>query len=279
MIKLACMTLPYSKLPFERALEGISRAGYRYVAFGLPHAGIDVPDENDDQAIPTLQRLFFKYSLEPVMLIGNQQFKPGEPIERARKRLQTAKSLGIREVISVGAGSYRAFPTELLPIEEYQQKHRDFVQQYQKVAQEAEALDMIVTIKPHTGNTGTASLILDTLEQIGSPFVRASYDPGNVQFYEGISAKEDLRKIAEITYSIIAKDHRGAQANIDFPVPGTGDVDFRAIFHDMKNASFAGNIVVERVDGPADPDLIDQRMLESRLSLEQLLQETGLLID
>jgi len=33
----ACMTLPYSGFPLERALTGIKSAGYRYVAWGVKH--------------------------------------------------------------------------------------------------------------------------------------------------------------------------------------------------------------------------------------------------
>ena len=35
--QLACMTLPYSNFPLERALKGIASAGYRYVAWGTTH--------------------------------------------------------------------------------------------------------------------------------------------------------------------------------------------------------------------------------------------------
>ena len=35
--QIACMTLPYSAFPLERALSGIKSAGYRYVAWGVSH--------------------------------------------------------------------------------------------------------------------------------------------------------------------------------------------------------------------------------------------------
>ena len=44
--QLACMTLPYSAFPLERALSGIKEAGFRYVAWGTSHqesAGQRVP--------------------------------------------------------------------------------------------------------------------------------------------------------------------------------------------------------------------------------------------
>src|SRR5687768_8236486 len=35
--QIACMTLPYSAFPLERALTGIKSAGYEYVAWGTSH--------------------------------------------------------------------------------------------------------------------------------------------------------------------------------------------------------------------------------------------------
>ena len=35
--QLACMTLPYRSVTFDRALKGIKGAGYRYVALGTTH--------------------------------------------------------------------------------------------------------------------------------------------------------------------------------------------------------------------------------------------------
>src|SRR4051794_20812727 len=35
--QIACMTLPYSRFPLERALEGIQAAGYRFIAWGTTH--------------------------------------------------------------------------------------------------------------------------------------------------------------------------------------------------------------------------------------------------
>jgi sugar phosphate isomerase/epimerase len=225
--------------------------------------------------VPELQRLFAAYKLEPVMLSGFRQFAPGQPLERALRCLQTAKDLGIKEVLSAGTWNYRAFPDEPLPEADAERMHREYIAQYKQVGAMAEALDMIVTVKPHSGNTATAAHIMQTLRQIGSPNIRAGYDPGNVHYYEGIDAEADFRQIAGQAYSIIAKDHRGAKADLDFPVPGTGDVGFPGMFRMLRAAGFEGTVMVERVDGPNDPELIDRRLSETRRNLRQLLVNAG----
>lgn len=279
MIKLACMTLPYAAHPLERALEGISKAGYRYVAFGLAHAGSEVIDESDPASIARLQELFAQYALQPVMLVSTNQLAPGQPVSRIKARLQVAKQLGIQEIISLGTWNYRKFPDEPISDAEMEPVNNAFVEQFKIVAEEAAKLDLLVTIKPHCGNTATASHLIDTLDQIGSPFVEASYDPGNVEFYEGLVSHKDFSLVAGRTASIIAKDHRGERAHLEFPVPGTGDVDFANIFEAWKKAGRGGNVVVERVDGPTDAESIDQRMKDSRIQLEQLLRVAGFTLE
>src|SRR5258707_8904290 len=35
--QIACMTLPYSQFPMNRAIQGIARAGFRHIAWGTTH--------------------------------------------------------------------------------------------------------------------------------------------------------------------------------------------------------------------------------------------------
>ena len=280
MATLACMTLPYTPHSFERALEGIAAAGYKYISFGLPHAGTDVPDETDADAGAKLKVLFERYGVQPIQLIANAQFAPGQPIERALKRIQLAQELNIPEILTVGAGGYKRFPDELLPAEEMAQKHKEFVEQYQRVAEAALPYDVTITIKPHTGNTATAKDVMQTLSDINAPNVQGSYDPGNVQFYEGVNGALDFPQMAKSTFSIIAKDHHGARANPDFPIPGTGDVDFVQIFKDWRDAGGNGNVVIERIDGPGEPNpaVIDERVAKSYDSVKDLMKKAGMIV-
>lgn len=275
MIKIVCFTLPYSKLPFERALEGIARAGYRYVAFGLPHAGVDVPNEQDEDAIPQLQKLFSDYSLEPVLLVGTKQFYIEEPMERAIRRLQFAKQLNIKEVMSSGTKGYRRFPDEPWTPAESASQHTAFVEKFKRIAAEAAALDRIVTLKPHGGNTGVGRVLSQTLQEIGSSHVRASYDPGNVHYYEGGDAATDFPVVADLTYSICAKDHQGKKGVRNFPMVGEGDVDFPFIFRTWKEAGGSGSVIIEKVGTSENAEELDHYLLEARINLERLLDEAG----
>jgi len=280
MIKLACMTWPYTGYSFERALQGIAGAGYRYVAFGLPHEGKQIPESGDEAEAAEIVRQLDRFGLKAAMLVGTPWIAPGQPVERAARLFAFARMVGADEVISLGTWGFRQFPDEPFDAGERTAADEEFAAQLRLVAVEAERAGVTVTLKPHTGNTATADVLKRTLASIGSPAVKASYDPGNVSYYEGIDPAEDFTAIADQTVSIIAKDHRGARGNVDFPIPGRGDVDFAAIFRTLRTNGFAGPVVVERLDGtdsgPLSADELDRRIADARSELVKLLADAGL---
>jgi sugar phosphate isomerase/epimerase len=271
--------LPYHAHPFERALEGIARAGYRYVGFGTKHQGAPVPDEGDKEEGKRLQALFRQYGLEPVVLFAHSQFHPDLPIERAVRMLEIAHELNIPEVNTLSFWGYRRFPDEPLPQEEYDALNERYVARYRELAGIAEKLGVTITIKPHTGNSATGPILLDTLRRIGSPFVKACYDPGNVGYYEGLDPEDDFPAVAAETVSFVAKEQgtRG-KACYDFSVPGEGAYDFLAMFKLMRVHGFDGPVIVEKLDRdgkPLDVEEIDRRAERARQNLERLLAEAG----
>ncbi|TMV48443.1 sugar phosphate isomerase/epimerase [Paenibacillus mesophilus] len=277
-VKLACMTFPYNKYPLERALEGVAKAGFRYVSLGLPHDGKPAFNDGAEGEAERILRLLDKYGLEPVSWISTDALAPQHPIERARKRMDFVKALGVKELLSLGTTSYRRFPSEPISDEDMKPLNDAFAAKYRLVGEEAEKRGLVVTIKPHTGNTATAQVIADTLRTIGSPAVKASYDAGNVRFYEAIDPAEDFPAISSQTVSFIAKDHRGARAEADFPIPGEGDCNFPAMFAELKRVSFSGPVIVERLEGtggPASAEELDERVAKAKANLELMLEEAG----
>jgi sugar phosphate isomerase/epimerase len=280
--KLVCLTLPYAKFPLERAVSGIAEAGYRYVGLGWYHQGEDVLGADPDG--PSLRRcmdLCQDAGLAPVVTSGTGTGPPNRA-EKLKRRIDIAAALGAEVIQMGGVGGYRRFPQEPLEASEFDEAHGAFVADMEQVGPHAEDRGIVVALKPHTGNTATARHLADLLPQIGSPAVQACYDPGNVRFYEGISPEDDFPLIADRTYEIVAKDHRGPRAEADFPIPGGGDVDFARIFATARQAGFDGPVIVERVDGtggPYSPEEIDARVREARQNLERLIPAAGLTLE
>ena len=114
---------------------------------------------------------------------------------------------------------------------------------------------MTIAYKPHTGLTATAKECRELVDRADSPAVTISYDPGNVSFYEGVDPAGDLPVIADSVSSICVKDHVGARGNADFPNPGGGDVDWRAIVAALDAAGFEGPATVEKLVGDGIDEL------------------------
>ena len=75
--QIACMTLPYAEFSFERSLEGIRSAGYRYVAWGTRHREARGSERTElletDSPISRarmLARQCFDTGLEPIMMFS-----------------------------------------------------------------------------------------------------------------------------------------------------------------------------------------------------------------
>lgn len=281
-VKLACMSWIYSKHSFERALESIAATGYKYVSFGLPHEGKPAFEDGVAGEAERIAGLLARYGLKPVSLVSTNVLAPSQPLEKAIQRLDFAQAIGVDELLSLGTTSYARFPSEPKSEEEMKPLNEAFAEKYRRIGEEAGKRGIVVSIKPHTGNTATASVIAETLKTIGSPHIVGSYDPGNVRFYEGVEPSEDFPAIAAQTVSLVAKDHRGARAVLDFPIPGEGDVDFPTIFSTLRSVNFTGPVILERLDGLNGEfhagipiEALDERVRAARLNLERMLAEAG----
>lgn len=279
MAKIVCLTLPYHDSEFERSLEGIARAGYRYAAFGTEHCKQPVPNEEDAGEPARLRKLFDRYGLKPAVLFAHSQFHPDLPAERALRMLRIAHELEIPEVNTLGFWGYNRFPDVPLTRDEYESLNERFIVHYRGIAEEAGKLGITLTLKPHTGNTATGAVLMDTLRRIGSPHVKACYDPGNVGYYEGLDPETDLPAVVSETVSLVAKEQgsRG-QRNYDFSVPGEGAYDWAGMLRMLKEHGFDGPVIVEKLDKdgkPVSPEEIDRRAERARTNLERLLAEAG----
>lgn len=278
-ITVACRMVPYAKYSFERALAGVAAAGYRFVSFGNPtHQGVDVLAE--PMTAESLQSMLGRQGLTPIMLTGTSEFAVSQPLERALRRLDLAADLGVREVLSNGLCRLGPSGRDPVPDSALREDRQVFVEKYQKLAKEAQSRGVTITLKPHSGITATARHVAALIADIAAPNVKASYDPGNVQYYTGVRADVDLPHVIGDIYSLVAKDHRGEAFNPDFPLPGEGDVDFPSLLRQLAEAEFSGPIYVERVDGNPGAQLsaddIDQRVGQARQNLERLLSDQNL---
>src|SRR5262249_51627769 len=94
--QIACMTLPYSPFPMQRAVEGIARAGYHFVAWGTTHMeapgdrrpalALDAPPADAKQLAARCRGM----GLEPIMMFSTVQLEEPTAGEAHLRRIDQA---------------------------------------------------------------------------------------------------------------------------------------------------------------------------------------------
>lgn len=282
MVKLVCLTLPYSNYPLERGIEGVARAGYSYVGLGWSHEGEDTLGfDPDSPLVHRTKALCEQAGLTPVV-VGLGSTPARDNARYLMRRIDVCRTLGAKTIQMAGVGGYRRFPDEPLAPEVFRAAHEAYVADMKEAGTYAQERDIILAPKPHTGNTATAKHLARLLPEIDRLSVRACYDPGNVHYYEGISPEDDFPHIADQTCKLIAKDHIGPKAENNFPIPGEGDVDFERIFATAFESGFNGPVVIERVNGTGGDftaEEIDIRIRHARENVIDLLNSAGFSLD
>jgi sugar phosphate isomerase/epimerase len=279
--QLGCQTLPYRAHPMARALEGIRKAGYRYVMPYSTHQGQAVFTPSlAPAARAELRRQIRDAGLEPFMsFVGlAAEVRAPEGFKTYLGELDLAAEFGIRTVVGVGPWYYTKFPTVPKRARDWEKECDAYYAALERALRHAESLGVTITLKPHTGITATAKACLEVVKRVVSDRLKICWDAGNVSFYEGIHPDPDLPELAPQVKAVCIKDHLGGRAEANFPVPGSGQIDHDLMFRLLFGAGFRGPLGVERVDGKEDaskmpPELIDQRIAAARSYLVPLLDK------
>jgi sugar phosphate isomerase/epimerase len=269
MFELGAHTLPYRAYPFERALEGIARVGFRFVGVWNDHAGSPVvPPEAGAAAIDAVRRRIEAHGLVPRMAFRFPGAESGAAAQM-RRSIEVAAALGIPFLISAGPSPYagRTFDRRKRDMLFHREAEAYFAL-LREVAPSAERAGVTIVVKPHMGVTGTGADLADIVELIGHPAVRVCYDAGNIAYYEGLRPEEDVEACARYVRAVCIKDHRGPRAHVDFPVPGEGDVDHVRLFRTLLAAGFAGPALIERIDGLDSAAAVDAALAKAKAYLE-----------
>jgi len=107
--QIACMTLPYSQFPLQRALEGLKAAGYKHVAWGTTHkeSGGDksapvMPEDAPAAKSAELGKRCRDLGLEPLMMFSNIYPEHAKAMEVFKNRILQAKAAGMPHVLTFG---------------------------------------------------------------------------------------------------------------------------------------------------------------------------------
>jgi sugar phosphate isomerase/epimerase len=267
--QIACMTLPYSQFPLQRALDGIVRAGYRFVAWGTTHMegpgdrrpalAVDAPPADAKRLAGRCRDM----GLEPVMLFATVQLEQPDAVEAHLRRIEQAAAARVPFLLTFGrttAGQYDMFIGNL-----------------KRMAPVARSHGVTVVIKQHGGNTATGSNCARIVGEVGDDGLRICYDGGNVMDYEHVDPIPDIQHCWEKVRAFAIKDHRFTPRNQDCG-PGLGELDHYKLLMPVARTGLdmplaCENIFEPIVPRPFQPEGVDALARRAREFLEIVIRD------
>jgi sugar phosphate isomerase/epimerase len=248
-IELSCNTLNYAAFPFARALDGIARAGFRFVGVGATHEKVRYPNPRmSDVEVGALAAQFGERGLKVnSCLCFETHIGPPETVDIFKRELDILAALGCKRAIMGGPWYYTKWPTEIKAPDVWQRECDEFYGSMDRILPHAESLGIVICVKPHTGLVAHSGRVREVLARLKSPALRICWDAGNVSFYEGICPDLGLDKIAPSVRCLCLKDHKGLRANPVFPPLGEGNVDHDELFAVLAKGGFNDPMMIERL--------------------------------
>lgn len=259
-IELGCFTRPWGDCLLEEALAGIAGAGYTRV--GLPYLtpgrGV-LPLEVTDDDVSRLKAQVDSHGLTAQVAFGNPDVSlgPKKAAAEFRQQLEWARQLGIDFMVLTG--------------EEDPERYKAWFATVERSLDAARKLGISLLLKPHGGLSALAKDLLAAVERLRHPNFGICYDPGNIYYYTGQRAREDLPKVVEHVRAMCIKDEIGGKHGEVMITPGTGLVDFRRIFAILGEAGFRGPCWVECLGGRT-PEEITEEAQKARVFVTRLTE-------
>ena len=262
--QIACMTLPYGAFTVERAIEGIAKAGYKYVAFGNRHQGEDtIAVEAPPARMRDLARRARDAGTEPVMMFGVYYIEQPAAVETYKRRIEQAAAGHIPYILAFGSPSDPATDYSI------------WIRHLKEIGPLARAAGVTVVIKQHGGNTATGRQCARIVAEVADEGVRMFYDGGNTWFYPNVDPIPDLPSCAQYIRGIVIKDYRSTPKRTTCG-PGFGQIDHYQLLAPVAHTGLKMPMACETIwepytPRPDTPEKVDALARRTREYLEAVV--------
>jgi sugar phosphate isomerase/epimerase len=265
--QLAGMTITYSQFPMERALAGIRKAGFQYVAWGTTH-----PDANGkrtpiiDWREPAskarqIASICRNEGLTPVMMFSMVNLEAPDALEAHARRIDQAAEASIPFLLTFGRTERGLYDSAIKTL-----KHAGPL---------ARKAGLLVVIKQHGGNTATGADCSKIIRDVADEGVKMCYDAGNVLDYENNDPIADIQQCWRDVRAFCIKDHRNFPKDQDCG-PGFGEIDHYKLLTPVARTGLTmplafENIFEPLVARPATAEAVDALNRRAREYVESVI--------
>jgi sugar phosphate isomerase/epimerase len=260
---IGCFNRPWKdiKCDFDTTLAGTKEAGYKITGL-LTAAGADsfVRSNSTPEYLEALKKKIAAAGLRASMAsMGVKESAPeAEAIKDVRQQIDNTKFLDIEFLLTFGA--------------ERPQNYENYYAVMRDAAAYAQERGVKLVMKPHGGGSGAAEEIMRCLDKVKHPNFKIWYDAGNIIYYTGKDPLEQLKPIAEFVTGFCAKDCDRQKGNVWLEF-GKGNVDFHAVFGELKRAGFNGPVMVECCEHGKTAAEMTANVAKNRVFLEKVFRD------
>ncbi len=249
---VAVNTNTYHGFSMEEALQGIAKAGFKYIEPAAVKGWTEhiMPDMGEEQ-ITKIKEHMAELGLKPIALSGHCSITDKERLPDFYDNIDLAQRLGCEFIVtSVDEAHYEKEEKDSLDL-------RATLRELGEVCKEK---NLKLALETHGEKFGTGQSLYKLLEEVGSDNVFINFDTANVIMYGNVNPLEDLKTCYDKLAFIHLKDKAGEQKEWNFPAVGSGDIDFKPIFDflEEKGLNVPFSIEIEFTSaGPKDLQEVD----------------------
>ena len=264
--QIGCYTRPWDKQDYRVALDAIASAGYKYV-------GLMTTKSKTNLVISV------ETTLEEAVRVGDEVkrrglkvasvYGGGIPVENSldaaieglRKLIDNCAACGATNLLMGGVGG--------------KEQYEPYYKAIAECCDYAASKGMGISVKPHGGLNATGPQCRKTVEFVRNKNFGIWYDPGNIFYYSDgkLNPVDDAPTVDGLVTGMCVKDYKHPKEVL--VTPGTGQVDFPAVFAKLKAGGFKGGpLIVECLD-PGDLEHAMDEAKKARRFLEKLTGQTS----
>jgi len=259
--QIGCYTRPWADYDYRVALDAIAEAGFKYAGLMTTKSkgGLVISVDTSLEEARQVGRELKKRGLKVPSVYGG-----GIPVEKSlkagidglKKLIDNCAACGATNLLMGGTGNQKLFKVYYKAIAE--------------CCDYAQEKGLGISIKPHGGLNATGPQCRKTIEMVGHRNFGIWYDPGNIYYYSDGKRDpvDDAPTVDGLVVGMCIKDYKHPK-NVAI-TPGTGQVDFPAVFARLKKGGFThGPLIIECLDpGDAKQSIVQAK--KTRLFLEEL---------
>ena len=246
--KFGVVTSAFQEYSIEEALKVISESGFKYIEFCPDPCKEKEIKNTEAQRILNLCKAF---GLKFYCISAHGNFGNENTIINLKKIMDFASLCGVN-FITTDVGEVKTLKEE-----------RKFYSDIEILADYAKLKNITICLETHGNWLNSGKIGATIIKKINHPNIKLNYDTGNVMYYGGIKAEEDIKYAVPYMGFIHLKERTDKPKEFNFSALGKGKLDFEKIFNLIKD--YSGYISVEvEFDGKIHPlDEISNALKES----------------